>query len=322
MEEKNIMLSVVVITYNHEKFIEQCINGILKQKTNFPIEIIIGDDCSTDNNQAIITQAVSKNVDDLKQIRLLLHDRNLSPQLPGKLNFTTCLDVAQGKYIALCEGDDYWIDPLKLQKQVDFLENNQEYSACFHPVKVWLEDKQELVEDKITRKVAQITTIDDLIAGNYIHTPSVVYRKRAYPEWFLNVSLGDYAIHCLNALDGNIYRLEEEMAVYRVHQSGVMQAHTQNSKDTYSPKALKLAEGMYEMLNHVYQHTKKNEVEQLVYGYLVLLKEGCLKNNRFQEATFYAKEILNNYARKLSFKAKISLWTTIACPTLMKMLKN
>jgi glycosyltransferase involved in cell wall biosynthesis len=182
MEDKNIMLSVVIITYKHEKFIEACINGVLIQKTNFPIEIIIGDDCSTDNNQAVITQTVARNTDNLKYFHLLLHDKNLSPELPGKKNFTSCIEAAQGKYIAICEGDDYWTDPLKLQKQVDFLEKNPEYSACFHPVKIWLEDKQEFIPDTITRKVAQTTTINDLIFGNYIHTPSVVYRKRTYPE--------------------------------------------------------------------------------------------------------------------------------------------
>ena len=87
MADKNIMLSVVIITYNHEKFIEACINGVLIQKTNFPVEIIIGDDCSTDNNQAVITQIVARNTDSSKHIRLFLHDKSQSPQLPGKQNF-------------------------------------------------------------------------------------------------------------------------------------------------------------------------------------------------------------------------------------------
>jgi hypothetical protein len=123
-------------------------------------------------------------------------------------------------------------------------------------------------------------------------------------------------------LDGKIYQLEEEMAVYRVHKSGIMQEHTKNAKDTYSPKSLKLAEGMYLMFNHVYQHTKNAEAEQLAFGYLVTLKEGCLRNNRLAEAKAYAKEILNNFPHKLSFKTMISLWSTVFFPALMKIFKK
>ena len=232
------------------------------------------------------------------------------------------LNAAKGKYIALCEGDDYWTDPLKLQQQIDFLERHSDYSACFHPVQIWQEDRQELVEDSITRKVPATTSLDDLIVGNYIHTPSIVYRNRTYPEWFQRVPLGDYAIHCLNALDGKIFKLEQPMAVYRVHTAGMMQVYTENNKDKYSQKALSFAQGMYELYAYLYEQTKNPSLENYLYQHLVFLKECALNQGAIPQAKHYAKQLLKNYPHKLSPKAKLSLWATTLFPSIIKKIKK
>ena len=126
------LLSVVTLTYNHEPYIAQCIEGVLAQKTSFPIEYIIADDCSTDGTRAICEEYAKNNPD---IIRLISSSANVGAVENEQRAFL----AAKGKYIATCEGDDYWTDPLKLQKQVDFLESHPEYSVCFHRFKKYHE---------------------------------------------------------------------------------------------------------------------------------------------------------------------------------------
>lgn len=122
------LLSVVTITYNHEPFIRKCIEGVLMQKVNFPMEFIIADDCSTDGTRAICEEYA---VQYPELIRFVNSENNVG----AVENENRALLAARGKYIATCEGDDYWTDPLKLQKQVDFLEAHLDYSVCFHRFK-------------------------------------------------------------------------------------------------------------------------------------------------------------------------------------------
>jgi glycosyltransferase involved in cell wall biosynthesis len=187
------------------------------QQTNFPIEIIIHDDASTDNTANIIREYQGKHP---HLIKTILQRENQYSQ--GKKVFPITFKEAQGKYIALCEGDDYWTDPLKLQKQVDFLEANPDFAICFHKVKI-LEDG-EFKEDYITKVPATVSTIDDLAWGNYIHTCSCVFRNRV-PEIlgpnFSKSPLGDYYLHMMNAQYGKLYALDALMAVYRVHDASM-----------------------------------------------------------------------------------------------------
>ncbi len=208
-------VSVCMITYNHEVYIKQAIEGILIQQTDFNYELVIGEDCSTDNTMRICEEYALL----YKKIRLLPSLENLGVVQ----NFVRTLQSCKGKYIALCEGDDYWTDQHKLQKQVDFLEANPDFSICFHPVKIWKEEEQKMVDDYITRKVDRVTDIKELAKGNYIHTPSVLYRNNLFdkfPQELYKSPAGDYFLHMLNARFGKIVKLNEEMAVYRVHSMG------------------------------------------------------------------------------------------------------
>lgn len=211
MKHKNLpMVSICMITYNHEAFIKQAIEGILIQKCNFSFELVIGEDYSTDKTLEIC-QEFSKNYN---QIRLLPSISNLG-MMP---NFIRTKNECNGKYIALCEGDDYWTDPLKLQKQVDFLEANEDFAICFHPIKIWQNGK--IKKDFITPEVNDVTTITDLAKGNFIHTPSVIFRNKLFdqfPNEFRESPAGDYFLHMLNAKYGKIKKLNEVMAVYRLH---------------------------------------------------------------------------------------------------------
>jgi glycosyltransferase involved in cell wall biosynthesis len=123
------LVSICCLTYNHAPFIRKCLEGFLMQQTNFPIEILIHDDCSTDSTTEIIREYEAKYPDLI--FPLYEEENQYSRGGAGKMDLYN-YRRARGKYIAYCEGDDYWTDPLKLQKQVDFMEANPEYSVCFH----------------------------------------------------------------------------------------------------------------------------------------------------------------------------------------------
>ena len=142
MKNDEILVSVCMITYNHEEFICEAIEGVLMQKTNFPIELIIGEDCSTDNTRKIVLEYAEKHPD---IICPLLPESNLGMMK----NFIQTMEAARGKYIALCEGDDYWTDPYKLQKQVDFLEANEEYTVCSHRFHIYNKNANKLIQDHL-----------------------------------------------------------------------------------------------------------------------------------------------------------------------------
>jgi glycosyltransferase involved in cell wall biosynthesis len=220
-------LSVRLMTYMHEPFIKQAMDGIMMQKTDFKIEVVVGDDFSTDRTLEIVKWY--KNTESIA-IKILKREKGdeywQKRQKLGRLyNFTNILENCTGKYIALLDGDDYWTDPLKLQKQVDFLEGNPEYSLCFHRVQI-LENGALLSDDIDITNITYCNISDNekekinyehlITRGNFIHTPSVVFRKpKEYPLEFLYSPLGDYLLHIYNGKQGYIKRLEDVMAVYR-----------------------------------------------------------------------------------------------------------
>ncbi len=139
---KNKLLSVFMITYNHENYIRQALDGILMQQTDFEFDVVVGEDASTDNTRKILLDYQKKYPD---KLRLLLHDKNIGAIANQHTVFVQCKG---SKYIAMCEGDDYWTDLLKLQKQVDFLEANPQYDICSHRFKI-LDDENKTWKDPI-----------------------------------------------------------------------------------------------------------------------------------------------------------------------------
>lgn len=216
------MVSICVQTYQHVNYIKECLDGILMQKTSFPFEILLGDDESTDGTREVCVEYTEKYPE---KIRFFLHSRENNIRIngnpTGRFNLLYNLYSANGRYIALCEGDDYWTDPLKLQKQVNFLEENPEFNICFHQVKIL--NSQTFTDDvHIEKRYNSITefpaTVLDLLkAGNFIHTPSVMYRgdEIKIPFEFTLSPVGDYFLHIIVAQEGYIKRIDEVMAVYR-----------------------------------------------------------------------------------------------------------
>lgn len=212
-EQKNIMVSVSMITYNHEKFIAEAIEGVVMQKTDFPFELVIGEDCSTDQTRSICI-AYQKKYPDI--IRLRLPETNQGMML----NWINNISNGKGKYIALCDGDDYWSDPYKLQKQFDFMEANPDYALCSHATHTLmcgvLDENVDIEKDTLTT--------EDLIKKDWaLLTASLFFRKDAHktPDWYYTVKNGDYALQLIVSLSGKIKFLPEYMAVYRQHLGGM-----------------------------------------------------------------------------------------------------
>jgi glycosyltransferase involved in cell wall biosynthesis len=218
----NKSLSVCMITYGHESYIEKAIEGVLQQICDFNIELIIANDCSPDCTDTIIANIIQNHPKG--SIIKYYKNKNNIGMMP---NFIFALKQCKGKYIALCEGDDYWTDNLKLQKQVDFLEANSDYVLCFHQVAI-LKSNGTIVDDFITKVPDNHETIDDLARhGNYIHTPSVVYRNiiKEFPSEFKITPIGDFFLYMILAEYGKLKYLTDIMCVYR-HGIGVFSSKT------------------------------------------------------------------------------------------------
>lgn len=213
------LVSVTCISYNHEKYIEDAIIGILAQKTNFRFEVIIHDDASTDSTQKIIKKWAKKYPD---VVRPILQKEN--HWLGKGINATATIvwPSAKGKYIAWIEGDDYWTDPLKLQKQVDFLENNPDFNICFHQCEIEKNNERIRYHNDFTNDC--VFTANDLAKQNFIATASMVYRvtpaNTNLPDWFFEMGITDWALSLLTSIGSKIYYINRPMSVYRVHEHG------------------------------------------------------------------------------------------------------
>ena len=212
------LVSICCVTYNHEKYIRQTLEGFVIQQTTFPFEIIIYDDASTDSTQDIIREFVEKHSHLFKPI---YQKENQFSKVKSGMNPRFTFPHSRGKYIALCEGDDYWIDSLKLQKQVNFLEANPEYNICFHNAVISIEN---IIQDeriyKPNRK--KDITILDLLRGDYTKTCCSVFRYNhgMFEGRFELLQDTVMFMICLEN-DAKAYYLDEVMAVYRIHEGGV-----------------------------------------------------------------------------------------------------
>ncbi len=219
--ENEILVSVCCLTYNHEAYLRDTLEGILMQKVDFPIEILINDDASTDGTRAIMEEYAAKYP---ALIRPFYQDVNLYSQ--GK---DLCLEVlypaARGKYIALCEGDDYWTEPDKLQTQVDFLEAHPEYVACVHDTLVHVCSGGREDYRLLNHGADCDVRFEDVLFGmsHAFHTSSIVAKKSviAHPADFFYVGLahgfGDQPDGLWMMTNGPVRCLDRCMSVYRMH---------------------------------------------------------------------------------------------------------
>ena len=221
-------ISILIVTYNHFNFIVECLDSILQQEANFSYEILIGEDASTDGTREICQKYSSKYPN---KVRLFLGKREnvkiLFDKPIGQNNFKNLLKHATGKYIAICEGDDYWTDPLKLQKQVDFLEANPTYAGCFHDVSTVDEKGTILKENYFKPKQSSYTQKECLIdlKSSYA-TCSVLFRSSVFagewPRWFQERSCDEF-LDLMITRKGLLGYMRENMGAYRIHGGGIWQ---------------------------------------------------------------------------------------------------
>lgn len=214
------LVSVWMITYNHEQYIKQAIESILMQKTTFTIELVIGEDCSTDNTASIIREYENKHPEIIK-VRYNIQNLGIIP------NMIKTLEECNGKYIAMCEGDDFWNESEKLQKQIDFLESNENFSASAH--RCYYQDEIHNSISYFGLGEEKILILKDLLEFRPFHTASLVFKKEVVVEYMQNLKLGmisgDKMTNLLCGIYGPIMYFKEPMATYRKNEGGISNNH-------------------------------------------------------------------------------------------------
>ena len=214
------LVTIRCLVYNHEPYLRQCLDGFVMQQTTFRFEAIVHDDASTDGSAAIIREYAAKYPDIIKPI---YETENQYSKRDGSLRRIMNAHT-HGKYVAMCEGDDYWIDPSKLQRQVDFMEANIDYSLCFHNAIVLNEriELKERIKSFCFFKQSQQISTELLIEDWCIPTASVLYRKECRDKLELPRTFsGDYTLELGLASVGKVHYIDRYMSVYRLNNGGV-----------------------------------------------------------------------------------------------------
>lgn len=253
----NFRVAIHCMTYNHKPFIRQCLDGFVMQKTDFPFVAIVVDDASTDNEQEVLWDFINNELDpsSLQKDETDDYVRLVSPHKTNNNCFFAVYFLKynhysirkakspylkdledSAKYIALCEGDDYWTDPNKLQKQVDYLEVLPKCSMVCNRTKRFSEKNHIFISDSSCMEKDGYLKVEDVIrkGGLYISTCSIVYRKKLqenYPDYCKKCHVGDYPLQIMAAMKGFIYYINDPMSVYRVHTSQSWTSRIQAQKN-------------------------------------------------------------------------------------------
>jgi len=229
-----------MITYNHEKFIGQAIESVLMQETEFQVELVIGEDFSTDGTRQIVRDYAARYP---QVIHALLQERNLGMQK----NASTVLNACRGEYLAILEGDDYWTDPSKIARQVGLMDADPATSLCFHRVAEFDETQgKELGAIPVKDMRDFQDPVEELIRHNFIPTTSRMLRRSSMPvldSGFENLQLGDWPSSIMIALNGKIGFIPEIMAVYRLHGTSTWSSQAKGERDFAT----------YEMFHYLFQ---------------------------------------------------------------------
>ncbi|CAN5421210.1 glycosyltransferase [soil metagenome] len=281
-----IKVSVLIITYNQKKFIRKAIDSALAQKTTFPIEILVGDDFSSDGTREII-QEYERAQPGL--VIGVLHPRNMGKN--GGINFLDTLKLAKGEYYALMDGDDYWTDPLKLQKQADFLDAHPDYSTVFNNALITYEDgaPSHLLNGP---DMKPFYTVDDLIGESeiwFMATSSTMYRNniKEYPTWFRESSSGDIPRLILKAKLGKIGYISDVMSVYRKNRAGAS-FHDNERDETFLRNRIQMYRDINRELDYRYDSILRRNIARY---YRMMLDAKQYEGSYFRRARLALKYI-------------------------------
>lgn len=261
MEEKQTpLVSIFCLAYNHESFIKKAIESWLMQKTNFKFEAVIGEDFSTDRTREIVFSYAERYPDIIK---VITSETNVGMRENSKRTKNACT----GKYIAFCEGDDYWMDPNKLQTQVNFMEENPDYSICFHDAILLWEDKTLPPKHFVPLNHKEVSTTEDVIKNYFIPTASMLVRAKfikQLPDWFEKIYNGDWATQLILSTQGKIKYIDEIMSVYRKNKGG-LSGGIGNNVEFINEKKI-------ELLNYFNNYTEGKYIE-LINKKIALLEK-------------------------------------------------
>lgn len=280
----NPIVSICCITYNHQDYIEEALKSFLMQETTFPFEIIIHDDASPDNTANIIREYEKLYPQIIKPI---YQTENQKSKFKSGMNPRFNYPRAKGKYIALCEGDDYWVDPLKLQKQVDFLEENEEYGMIYTKSKVYIQVSKKFRKALIGEKPSP----KGILFEKKIPTLTILFRTSTfynYMEKFkqetVNWRMGDYPLCIYFYYNSKIYFLDEVTSVRRL-----LQESASNFKD--GGKRMKFIKDSMEMVFFYGEiYLDKKEYKKLVNHKLIAYYDSSIIYD-FKKTNLYYKEI-------------------------------
>jgi len=260
-------VSILCLSYNQEKYISQALDSFLMQETNFSFEVLINDDASTDKTTQILKTYQKKHPHIIKPI---FHRQNQYSQGVRNITFNALLPLAQGKYISLCEGDDFFIDKNKLQLQVDFLDKHPNYSLCFHPGKIFFENHEE--KDSIYPDPEEIIkhTVTELLKRNFMLTNTVLYRRQKQYHFPQNyVTPGDWYLHLYHAKHGKIGFINRVMSTYRRHSQGIWWNSYKNPDQFYIDHGIMHLSFYFELIKLFgYRNTYRNIVIRSIHTIL------------------------------------------------------
>ncbi|KQX94904.1 hypothetical protein ASD34_22635 [Variovorax sp. Root473] len=270
-----------MIAYKHEEFVAQAIESILNQKVDFDLELVIGEDQGPDGTRAICEKYATQDA----RVRLLSSDRNYGVMA----NFRRTLEACAGEYIAVCEGDDYWIDPLKLHKQLQLLDQNRDFAGSAHQALVVRRD----APDRPFREgVRSEISVKDLIGGRQFHTASILFRKEVLTVFLPapDVLSADRLLNLCIAFYGKIHYSDEAMCAYRIHGAGMSSNATvaQMRRDLASVPYLKQvnpAFPRYHYLSYVYATIGMTRNGPLIE------RLGCLTLSFFYSFSYFPSNI-------------------------------
>lgn len=301
MQSKGIVVSVACITYNHAPYIRQCLEGFLMQKTNFPIEIIVHDDASTDGTDDIIREYALKYPELFK---VILQEENQYSK--GEDVLSLVFERSAGKYIAFCEGDDYWTDPLKLQKQVDFLENNPDYVMCSHNYSFLFMNEMKRVS--YVETIGRDYSLESLTKGEWLYQPlTLMFRSQTLweSEILRYTSIIDNILLYNLLKRGGGYCMPDDMGVYRVHSNGVWSGINQERKLMMGYKSI-LA--IYEVEQSdmaaqflLTQFTKLSSRKSLIKQHRIILRALAILKKHYG-LSFVVKLVFNKMFLNKNFK--------------------
>jgi glycosyltransferase involved in cell wall biosynthesis len=309
-----VKVSVLMITYNHERYIAQAIESVLMQKTSFPCELVIGEDCSTDGTRRIVVPYQQNHPD---RVRVLLHERNLG----SKANLDATLRACRGQYVAVLEGDDYWTCPQKLQIQADFLDEHPDYSICFHKVEV-VDERSGAGSVAAANmiwpsNVKPTTSIKDLAAGYYMPTGSLMFRNvltDGLPGWIYQAQWSDWPLCLAIAEHGLIGFLDRVMGVRRLADCGVYAS---------LPLVERLERGIlqYRTVNAGlgYRYAPALEAGVFRLQYRLALEYRRMSNRA--KASEYLRRCLLARPLPRFWKAKVKLFCLLECPAVWRWLE-